>query len=324
MSALSRTGRLLLIGFCVLALVLLIAPGRANGEPDSAGHELVVNGGFEAGSEPWKFTEGAGRATNNPHSGQALGYLDAGPAHQVAQTLAVDADGNYTTSAWIATNGAGGVLGLRDADTGDVLASRTLPVETSYQPYSLEPVDLSSGQRVEVFVTRSTENWINIDDVSVYDDLRELLSFEVDGQQGPSVIDHDARTVTVQMPYESDRTALTADVELPAVTTIAPAPAHPLDYTQPRQFALTDSNGHTSWTVTAVEEQKSIVISSSAVNARTRQELPVPGGPRSFRTMPAAAPAAPTHLGAYRSVPRSTPRTRRPDHSSVLPSLVLG
>ena len=84
-SAMSRTGRLLLIGFCVLALVLLIAPVRANGEPDSTGHELVANGGFEAGSEPWKFTEGAGRATNNPHSGQGLAYLDAGTGHQVAQ-----------------------------------------------------------------------------------------------------------------------------------------------------------------------------------------------------------------------------------------------
>ncbi|HVQ18488.1 MAG TPA: hypothetical protein VMT27_05565, partial [Actinomycetes bacterium] len=211
-SAMSRTGRLLLIGFCVLALVLLIAPVRANGEPDSTGHELVANGGFEAGSEPWKFTEGAGRATNNPHSGQGLAYLDAGTGHQVAQALAVDADGNYTTSAWIATKGAGGVFGLRDADTGEVLVSRTLPVDTSYQSYSLEPVDLSTGQHVEVFVTSSSENWINIDDVSVFDDLRELLSFKVDGQQGPSVIDHDARTVTVQMPYESDRSALTADV----------------------------------------------------------------------------------------------------------------
>ncbi|NEA30730.1 NPCBM/NEW2 domain-containing protein [Streptomyces sp. SID13031] len=260
----SRTGRLLLIGFCVLALVPLVAPVRANGEPDSSGHELVVNGGFEAGSEPWRFTDGAGRATNNPHSGQALAYLDAGPAYQVAQTLTVDADGNYTPSAWIATNGAGGVFGLRDADSGQMLTSRPLPVDSSYQPYSLEPVDLSSGQRVEVFVTSSAENWINIDDVSVYDDLRELLSFEVDGQQGLSVIDQDARTVTVQLPYESDRKALSADVVLPAGSTIAPDPAQPLDYTHPRQFALTDSHGHhSSWTVTVAEEQKSIVISSS-------------------------------------------------------------
>jgi hypothetical protein len=260
----SRTGRLLLIGFCVLALVLLIPPVRASGRPDSTGHELVVNGGFEAGSEPWKFTGGAGRATNNPHSGQGLAYLDAGTGYQVAQPLTVDADGNYTASAWIATNGAGGVFGLRDTDTGNVLASRTLPVNPSYQSYSLDPVDLSSGQHVEVFVTSSTENWINLDDVSVYDDLRELLSFTMDGQQGPSAIDQDARTVTVQVPYESNRKALTAKVELPAGSTIAPDPAQPLDYTQPRQFAVTDSQGHhSSWTVTAVEEQKSIVISSS-------------------------------------------------------------
>jgi hypothetical protein len=39
-----------------------------------------MNGGFEAGSDPWTFTAGTGRATNYPHSGQALAYLDAGPA----------------------------------------------------------------------------------------------------------------------------------------------------------------------------------------------------------------------------------------------------
>lgn len=263
-SALSRTGRLLLIGVCVLALVLVMAPVRAHGEPESTGHELVVNGGFEAGSEPWRFVGGAGRATNNPHSGQGLAYLDAGVGYQVVQTLVVDAEGNYTVTAWIATNGAGGVFGVRDTDTGEVLVSRALPVDPSYRAYSLEPVELSVGQHVEVFVSSSGENWINLDDVSVFDDLRELLNFKVDGQQGPSVIDHDARTVTVQLPYESDRTALTADVELPAGSTIAPDPAAPLDYTQPRQFALTDSTGHqSSWTVTVVEEQKSIVISSS-------------------------------------------------------------
>ncbi|MGW6281295.1 NPCBM/NEW2 domain-containing protein [Kribbella sp. NPDC055071] len=262
--ALSRTGRLLLIGLCILALVPLIAPVPASGVSAATGHELVVNGGFEAGSEPWRFTAGAGRATNNPHSGQGLAYLDAGTGYEVAQSLTVDAAGNYTASAWIGVNGAGGVFGLRDTDTGQVLVSRTLPVDPSYHSYSLEPVELSAGQHVEVFVSSSTENWINLDDVSVFDDLRELLSFTVNGQQGPSVIDHDARTVSVQVPYESSRKALTAVVELPAGSTIAPDPAQPLDYTQPRQFAITDGQGHqSSWTVTVVEEQKSIVISSS-------------------------------------------------------------
>ena len=122
----------------------------------------------------------------------ALAYLDAGTGYQVAQTLTVDTDGSYSTSAWIATRGADGVLGLRDPDTGELLVSPTLPVEPSYQLCSFEPVDLSTGQRVEVFVTSSGENWVNIDDVSVFDDARELLSFGVNGQQGVSLIDHGA------------------------------------------------------------------------------------------------------------------------------------
>ncbi|MEQ7007090.1 NPCBM/NEW2 domain-containing protein [Actinopolymorpha sp. B17G11] len=258
----SLAGRIGVIG--LLALAMFIPPVTATGATEDAGHELVVNGGFEAGSDPWRFTSGSGRATNNPHTGQALAYLDAGTGHEVAQPLTVDVGGSYTTTAWIATKGAGGVLGLRDLDSGQVLASLTLPVDTSYQHYSLEPVRLSNGQHVEVFVGSSSENWVNFDDVSVFADVRELLSFDVDGQQGPSVIDQSARTVTVQVPYESDRSSLTADAKLPEGTTISPDPTQPLDYTRPRQFELTDSTGRsTTWTVIAVEEQKSIVIASS-------------------------------------------------------------
>ena len=63
-----------------------------------------------------------------------------------------------------------------------------------------------------------------------------------------------------------------------------------------------------SWTVNSttasaprLEPGREYYWSVTAVNARTHQELPVPGLPHRFRTMPAAAPAAPTHLGAYRS-----------------------
>ncbi|WP_369373225.1 NPCBM/NEW2 domain-containing protein [Promicromonospora sp. Populi] len=267
-SAAPQTGRLLATGLLAVALLaplaLLTPSVTAAGAPGDFGNELVVNGGFEAGSDPWVFTEGTGRATNYPHSGQGLAYLNASTEYKVSQPLTVEAGGSYTTSAWIATAGAGGVLGLRDLDTGELLASLPLPVEGNYRPYSLDPVELTTGQHVEVFVSGSSESWVNFDDVSVYDDLRELLGFDVDGQQGPSVIDHDERTVTFQVPYESDRSALSAVVELPAGYTISPDPAQPLDYTQPRQFEVTDSSGDTtSWTVTAVEEQESIVITSS-------------------------------------------------------------
>jgi hypothetical protein len=244
---------------------LLISPVNATAaELDDGMHELVVNGGFESGGAPWVFSAGSGRATNYPHSGQALAYLDAGSGYEVAQQLVVDVAASYATTAWIATNGAGGVLGLRDRDSGQVLASRTLPVDSSYKHYALDPVLLAVGQRVEVFVGSSTENWVNFDDVSVSADIRELITFDIAGQQGPSVIDQRQRTVAVQVPYETDRSKLAAQVKLPSGSTISPDPTQPLDYAQPRQFVITDRAGNnTTWTVTVASEQKSIVIASS-------------------------------------------------------------
>jgi hypothetical protein len=63
-----------------------------------------------------------------------------------------------------------------------------------------------------------------------------------------------------------------------------------------------------SWTVNGttasaqqLEPGRKYYWSVTAVNARTHQELAVPSGPHSFRTMPSAAPAAPAGLAAYRS-----------------------
>ncbi|HET6294006.1 MAG TPA: NPCBM/NEW2 domain-containing protein [Kribbella sp.] len=254
-----------MVGTGLLTFALLTPSVNATAAAQDDGmHELVVNGGFESGGAPWVFSTGSGRATNNPHSGQALAYLDAGSGYEVVQQLQVDVAASYATTAWIATNGAGGVLGLRDRDSGQVLASLTLPVNPSYQHYALDPVQLAVGQRVEVFVGSSAENWVNFDDVSVYADIRELVNFEIAGQQGPSAIDQGERTVALQVPYESDRSNLVAKVTLPSGFTISPDPTQPLDYAQPRQFVITDRTGNTTtWTVTVTSEQKSIVIASS-------------------------------------------------------------
>ncbi|MFF1819592.1 NPCBM/NEW2 domain-containing protein [Kribbella sp. NPDC058245] len=259
-----KARQIVVTGLLAFALVIPPAAGATAAGQDDGLHELVVNGGFETGGDPWVFSAGSGRATNNPHSGQALAYLDAGSGYEVSQQLQVDVAGNYTATAWIGANGAGGTFGLRDLDSGAVLASRALPVDGNYRHYTLDPVQLTVGQRVAVFVGSSTENWVNFDDVSVSADIRELISFAIAGQQGPSAIDHTKRTVAIQVPYEASRSSLVATVKLPEGATISPDPATPLDYTQPRTFVITDRAGNkTTWTVSVVSEQKSIVISSS-------------------------------------------------------------
>lgn len=96
-------------------------------------------------------------------------------------------------------------------------------------------------------------------------DAPTLVGFTATRQQGPSVIDHGARTIALQVSHDTDLTSLTAEAELPEGSTISPDPAAPGDYTAPRSFTVTSANGDTaSWTVTVSVEAETVTIDSSS------------------------------------------------------------
>ncbi|MFD4960350.1 NPCBM/NEW2 domain-containing protein [Microbacterium sp. NPDC058389] len=244
-----------------ITTAVLIAAGTvpAAAAPSAA----LVNGGFEAGSDGWRFVAGAGVATNNPRSGARLAYLDAGTANQLVQEVTVDETGSYAAEAWVAAAKSGGVFGVRTT-AGETLASVDVPQQTAYQLYTLPPVGVAAGTAVEVYFTGGG-GWTNIDDVAFTADKRSLFGFEASRQQGPSAIDQAARTIALQVPYGTDLTALTATADLPEGSTIAPDPTAPGDYTTARTFTVTDAGGTAvEWTVAATLEGKTVTIDSSS------------------------------------------------------------
>ncbi|WP_265520806.1 NPCBM/NEW2 domain-containing protein [Oerskovia flava] len=247
----------MLVVAAVAATLAVPAPALADpGQKD----DLVHNGGFELGAEGWEFV-GGGLATNNPRSGTGHAYLNAGASNEITQELDVVRPGDYLAEAWIATSRAGGTFGVRD-DEGTVLATVPIPQQTAYRSYTLPPVALDPDAGAEVFVTGST-GWVNVDDVSVTPELRTLYGFELDGQQGPALLDQNERTVAVQLPYETDVTGLTGAATIPTHATISPDPAGPRDYSAPVEFTVTDAAGSTTvWTVTVTHEAKTVTIDS--------------------------------------------------------------
>jgi hypothetical protein len=246
-----------------LAALAVLGTGAVATIPAQADttHDLVVNGGFEQGDEAWTFTGGAGIGTNNAANGAAHAYLDSGSTNEVSQELDVTRAGAYAATARIAASREGGVLGLRDS-AGTVLGSVPVPRQSAYREYVVPPVLLEPGTAVEVFVSGGG-GWTNIDDVSVTPDLRTLYGLTIDGQQGQTALDQDLRTAHVQVPYETDVTALTGAVDLPAGSTIRPDPAQPLDYTGPVPLEVTDAAGdRATWTVTVSHEAKTVTIDS--------------------------------------------------------------
>ncbi|WP_069111081.1 NPCBM/NEW2 domain-containing protein [Jiangella alba] len=223
---------------------------------------LLVDGGFEAGGEAWTFAGSAGVASNNPHSGSKLAYLDQHAEDQAYQTVEIAESGTYTAAAWIATSATGGEFGVRHPG-GEMLGKVDLPGQPSYSRYETS-VNLEAGDVVEVAFTGGN-GWTNLDDVSLIRDTRSILGFEVPGQQGETAIDHEAHTVEFQMPYESNVLNLTPDVTLPAGSTISPDPSNGVNFRKPHRFKVTDAFGNVTWWTAAVRfEKKTITIDSSS------------------------------------------------------------
>lgn len=141
-----------------------VAKAPVTKAPASPALLAVGEPGFETGGAAWEFTSGTGVATNNPHSGNRLAYLDAGSGMKVSQTVTATGRGAYVVSAWIATGGPGGRYVLRVNGTG--AASLDLPSSANYRRYTLGAITLAPGDRLEI-AFESGQGWMNADDVMV-------------------------------------------------------------------------------------------------------------------------------------------------------------
>ncbi|GGT56106.1 hypothetical protein GCM10010207_65220 [Streptomyces atratus] len=156
------------VRLAVVATLATLAPltPLTLGSPAIAATSALTlsNLGFEDGTTGWTFTSGTGVATNAPHGGSKLAYLDAGSGNKVAQTTTASGDGTYDFSAWIATGGTGArfVARVNGAQAGAV----DLPSRSGYARYTISRVSLKNGDNLEL-AFESGSNWINADDVMV-------------------------------------------------------------------------------------------------------------------------------------------------------------
>jgi methionine-rich copper-binding protein CopC len=95
---------------------------------------------------------------------------------------------------------------------------------------------------VTVAITKSTET--------------DILAFEVDNQTGDAVIDTATHTVTIEVEYLTDLTAITPGIEISSYATIVPLSGVIQDFTDPVIYTVTAEDGTTmqEWTITISEE----------------------------------------------------------------------
>ncbi|MFF0483212.1 hypothetical protein [Streptomyces sp. NPDC004435] len=124
----------------------------------------IANPGFEQGATAWTFTSGTGIATNLPHGGTKLAYLDQTSAKKVTQTITATGNGMFDFSTWAATGGTGGKFLVRV--NGSTAGSVDLPSRATYSRHTVSRVSVKSGDKVEVGFEGGS-SWINVDDLSV-------------------------------------------------------------------------------------------------------------------------------------------------------------
>ncbi|MGW3045496.1 RICIN domain-containing protein [Kitasatospora sp. NPDC001159] len=126
---------------------------------------LFANPGFENGTAGWKFSAHTGVATNNPHSGTRLAYLDSGTGYRISQQVTALTAGSFDLSAWIATGAAGATMTV--SVNGTPTQSLTLPDQATYAKYTLPRVKVAAGDKVTLAFGSSPNGWVNIDDIAV-------------------------------------------------------------------------------------------------------------------------------------------------------------
>ena len=89
----------------------------------------------------------------------------------------------------------------------------------------------------------------------------DILTFSIPDQTGDAVIDTDNHTVSVEMPYKTDITALIPAIEVSAGATVDPASGVAQDFTNPVTYTVTAEDGTTSvvWTVTVTVFEPPVV-----------------------------------------------------------------
>lgn len=159
----TRPGRL--SRMVALSVLTPLTPLVMSSPAEAASAPLTVtNPGFEQEQSGWTFSSGTGVATNLPHSGKKLIYLDAGAGRQISQTITAGAKGTYDFSAWIATGGPGGKFTIRV--NGTTAGSVDLPSRSGYARYTVSRFPLKSGDELQIAFESGT-SWVNADDVMV-------------------------------------------------------------------------------------------------------------------------------------------------------------
>ena len=109
-----------------------------------------------------------------------------------------------------------------------------------------------------------------------------ILDFSIPEQTQPAEIDYEKMTITVNVPFGTDVTALTPEIEISAGASVSPASGEAQDFSQPVKYTVTAEDG-----ITRQEYQAAVVVEEEKSHEAEILEFTVPGQigrPKSAKT----------------------------------------
>ncbi len=240
---------------------------------------LVYNSGMEAESrdgnpEGWYWNEKSSNpfVNNKNETRRGFRYAEVKEADVEAfYPASVKKSGNYSFGAWVKSEQDGGILGLRFADSKEIIKEIALTsTEGQYKHITADDVALESGRKVEIFL-KGTEGCgtVKADDFMIVrkgaaaGEFTSVLGFKADNQFGVAEIDQTNHTITFKVPYKTDITNMKAAVQVSENATASVDFAAGVDFTNPVEFIVKNGDKTSpKWTVKCVVGQRTVQITS--------------------------------------------------------------
>lgn len=238
----------------------------------------IRNSGLEKESNSisigWTGKNGGNRPNNKANARKGFIYAEIPANNKEAEMFyefTAERTGYYNAGAWVNLKDGESSLVVRNGITGQVIKSKTITSSDSgYRFVSMDNVPIEKGTTVQSAICGNTgSNALYADDFQMIiankeiPEFTNLFKFEVEEQEGKSIIDSEKKTINITVPYGTDCSKLTVNAVISDGAEINPKSGTVVDFSNGSvEFKITNGNLSDTWTVIVKAADKKVHLVS--------------------------------------------------------------
>ncbi|WP_411168045.1 hypothetical protein ACH36K_13020 [Clostridium sp. MB05] len=236
---------------------------------------IINNPSFENNGLGWRYY-GANIRYNYSYDGGIRARIAKGDFNYITQETEIPETGFYDLSAFVNTEGEGAKLGIMtlsdELNDSEIICYSTVEKNTGYTKNELKNIRLEKGEKIKIFFQGTKTSLVSVDNVKLIrnreietEKYSNIISFNLDGQEGNSIINKKDKTIKVVVPYGTDTSKVVLNsIQLSEESVSNLKNGQTLDLSAPLKVNVTNGNGSTDvWSVVCEVERKEAVVKSS-------------------------------------------------------------